>query len=88
MSEQTHIQADCESDITGYAVTRSVLSSDSMTYSWSEVVVAAVNGATTTLFDGSTGPEVCDYPTPSHAHYAALQYAWSFEDARLAEARQ
>jgi hypothetical protein len=89
MSEQTHIQADRESDTTGYDVTRSILGPESATYAWGEVVVAAVDGATTTFFDGDTEPEICDYPTPDHAHYAALQYAWSFEDARraLAEAR-
>lgn len=90
MSEQRRIQPDCESGTTGYDVTRSVLSPESMTYAWGEVVVAAVDGATTTFLDGGTEPEVCDYPTPGHAHYAALQYAWSFEDARraLSEAQQ
>jgi len=90
MSEQPRNQAGGRSEVKGDVVTRSLLTPRSMTYSWGEVVVAAVNGVTATFFDGGPEPEVRAYSTPDDAHDAALRHAWSFEDARraMAEAEQ
>lgn len=65
-------------------VTCSRLDADRASYSWGEVVVAAVDGSVVTLFDGDTDPTAHCYPLPEQAHRAALDHAFSFEQARRA----
>lgn len=63
-------------------VTCSRLDADRATYSWGEVVVAAVDGSVVTLFDGDTEPTAHCYLISEEAHRVALDHAFSFERAR------